>query len=114
MKKVYLYLTSELLMRHGPSAFQKRFNIVDDIDDAEIVVVDGVVGLQKALAESECEIWVNLVDVGKTLADFGGFEALVVLKNKNPRVKIYDAFGREGCDGDYLDFMGLVETFSQG
>lgn len=111
MKKTFLHFTSEIFAKYLPQIFEQRFDIVDDIDDAELVITDNVVGLQKALAESECEIWANLADVGSSFTQFGGFPALVALKNKNPRIKIYDVFGREGSDGDALDFGKLIETF---
>ena len=111
--KAFLYFTSEICTKFFPEIFAQRFDIVDDIDDAEVVIVDGVVGLQKALAESECEIWVNLADIGFSFTQFGGFEALVAVKNKNPRVKIYDVFGRDGSDGDALDFVKHVKTFER-
>ena len=111
MKKAFLHFTSEICVKFFPQIFAQVFEIVDDIDDAELVITDGVIGLQKALAESECEIWINLVDIGRTFTDFGGFPALVALKNKNPRIKIYDAFSREGSDGDPLDFVKLIKTF---
>lgn len=113
MKKAFLYFTSEISAKFFPEIFAQRFNIVNDIDDAEVVIVDGVIGLQKALAESECEIWISLADIGSSLTQFGGFKALVAVKEKNPRVKIYDVFGREGSDGDPIDFLTLIEQFDK-
>jgi hypothetical protein len=96
MKQVFLHFTSEIFAKFFPKIFEQRFDVVD---------------LQKALAESECEIWINLADIGLSFTQFGGFPALVAIKNKNPRIKIYDVFGREGSDGDALDFGKLLETF---
>ncbi len=111
MKKAFLYFTNEICVKFFPAIFSARFDIVDDIDDAELIIVDGVVGLQKALAESECEVWINLVDIGPSFTNFGGFDELVRVKKENQRVKIYDMFGREGSDGDPIDFVELIKTF---
>jgi hypothetical protein len=109
--KAFLHFTSDICVKYFPEIFAGRFDVVSDIDDAEVVIVDGVVGLQKALAESECDVWVNLVDIGSTFTNFGGFDALVAAKKNNPRIKIYDAFGRQGCDRDPIDFVKLIKSF---
>lgn len=110
MKNVYVHFVSDVFSKFG-AALTKNFQVVVEISEAEIIIVDNLMGLQNALMKTkEVEIWMPFATADDKFEKEFGFKKLVAIKQANPRIKLYDAFGREGSDGDALNFMELINN----